>query len=114
MAAAEEMCLITSDKSWGAADVYVNQCGHINNYLRELFYFYDKGPVVDFGRLVNRRSGQCLDSNADIVPCQTTSASQYWSRYKNGMIVNKGNKLCLDLAGEGYMRTYPCIRYMRD
>jgi len=68
------------------------------------FFFEDKGKVVDFGHLVNKKSGLCLGlpdtglgdikTGPGVVPCDSPNASKFLY-YENGQIFEKKTRHCV-------------------
>jgi len=85
-----------------------------------LWYFNNRGGVIETGRLVNQETNRCLAQrgrrryNVIQLPCKEEQ-QQLWTLYESGELINAENHRCLEAetnAGTGNIRTvYGCRSY---
>eukprot|EP00352_Strombidinopsis_acuminata_P006056 CAMPEP_0176359252 /NCGR_PEP_ID=MMETSP0126-20121128/16188_1 /TAXON_ID=141414 ORGANISM="Strombidinopsis acuminatum, Strain SPMC142" /NCGR_SAMPLE_ID=MMETSP0126 /ASSEMBLY_ACC=CAM_ASM_000229 /LENGTH=125 /DNA_ID=CAMNT_0017713875 /DNA_START=407 /DNA_END=784 /DNA_ORIENTATION=- len=99
------------DGSDGSGNASVAECTGNGD---QLFYWRNRGTVINNGRLYNAANNQCFNTSVEGVDCDSGHDKQYWSFYENGEILNQHTKTCLDVSkhsGSGDVGTYPCEDY---
>ncbi len=80
------------------------------------FYFRSRGKLEKRGRLLNEKSGLCMDYNMKskyirLNHCKDIP-SQYFRYYENGELLNDNERLCVDVGsrdGTGDLRLDDCV-----